>query len=178
MHHRDLIPAAIVCLTALGALAACRGTLEQQPAFSISVQGAGNQVAFTQDGSEALFGVRSDTGLGSAGIEQTAGDPPAQIRIRLYLRGLEEFTFEYDETAVIVSVSSHGDQVVSERLRKVDSEELPLAPDSPYWMPVEVVTRSASGNQSLPAYFEVQAPRDYMEGQHKAFATRWIDFYR
>jgi hypothetical protein len=177
MDLKDLIPTA-ACLTILCTLAACQGQPARQPTYSISVSGAGNQVISTSTGPESLFEVRSETGLGSAGVEQTAGHSPARLLIRLHLEGLEEFDFEYDDVVVLVSVSSHGDQAVSERIRTAGSEETPIASDSPYWMPVQVVETPASSGQNSTGYFEVQAPQEFIQGKHKAFAMRWIDFYR
>lgn len=177
MDLQNLIPTA-ACLSIICTLAACQGQPARQPTYSISVSGAGNRVIATSTGSESLFEVRSETGLGSADVVQTGGDPSARILTRLHLQGLEEFDFEYDDVVVIVSVSSHGDQTVSERIRTEGSEETPIASDSPYWMPVQVMEPPASGGQNSTGYFELQAPQDFVQGKHEAFAMRWIDFYR
>jgi hypothetical protein len=168
----------VVWLATLCTLVACEVQPARHPSYSISVSGAGNRVTYAPDDSTALFEVRSETGLGSAEVEQTAGATPPTMWIRLYLGGLEEFDFEYDDSAVVVSVSSHGNQTVSERMRTTGSDESPIAPDSPYWLPVRIVASPASGEQSSTGYFEVQAPQDYIQGKHRSFAMRWIDFYR
>jgi hypothetical protein len=169
---------AIDVLTILCALAACHGQPEQSPTYSITIAGAGNRVTYRSRGAETAFDVRSEMGIGLAAVEQTAGDAPTKIIIRLHLRGLEEFTFEYDEIAVIVSVSSHGDQAVTERVRKAGAQEVPIGPDSPYWMPVRVAAASASGGGNSTGSFELDAPQDFLQGKHSAFSMRWIDFYR
>jgi hypothetical protein len=178
MQSQRLIPAAILCLATSCMMAACQVRPAQQSNYSISVDGDGNRVVPHEAESETLFEVRSETGIGSAAVEQTSGAAPAKILIRLYLAGLEEFDFEYGETVVTLSVSSHGDQAVTERLRTAGSGEIPIGPESPYSMPVRVVTTPDSNSQSPIAYFEVQAPQDYIQGQHRAFSIRWIDFYR
>jgi hypothetical protein len=177
MDLQNLIPAT-ACLTIIGALAACQGQPARQPSYSISVSGAGNRVTSTSTGPGTLFEVYSETGLGSAAIEQSAGDPPEKVLTRLHLKGLEEFDFEYDDVVVIVSVSSHGDLTVSERVRTGGSAETAIESDSPYWMPVRVVGSSASGDPNSTGTFEVQAPQAFIEGKHSAFSMRWIDFYR
>jgi hypothetical protein len=108
---------------------------------------------------------------------QTAGETPTKIVIRLHLKGLEEFDFQYGETTVIVSVSSHGDGAVYERVRTGEAEEVEVKPDSPYWMPVEVIGGALTGSPKT-GYFEVQAPQNYLQGKHRAFSMRWVDFYR
>jgi hypothetical protein len=178
MRYQSLIPAVVVYLATSCTLVACQGRPEQQPTYSISVDGAGNRVVPHSLGSETLFDVRSETGIGSADVEQTSGESPTKNLIRLYLGGLEEFDFEYDGTVVIISVSSHGDQIVSERVRTAGSEEIPIGPGSPYSMTVRAVAGPASGDRSSTGYFEVQAPQDYILGKHRAFSMRWIDFYR
>jgi len=178
MRSQSLIRAVVVCLATSWTLVACQGRPEQQPTYSVSVDGAGNRVVPNSLGSETLFDVRSETGIGSADVEQTAGESPTKILIRLYLSGLEEFDFEYDGTVVIVSVSSHGDQAVSERMRTAGSGEIPIGPESPYSMPVRAVAGPTSSSGGSTGYFEVQAPQDYIQGKHRAFSMRWIDFYR
>jgi hypothetical protein len=178
MQHRRLIPTAILCLTAPCILAACQVRGEQQPTYSISVDGDGNRVVARAAESETLFEVTSETGIGSAAVEQTAGESPAKILIRLHLNGLEEFDFEYGETVVTVSVSSHGDPMVSESMRTSGAEQAPIGPQSPYSMPVRLVTNPDSNDGSSTATFEIQAPQDYIQGGYRAFSIRWIDFYR
>jgi hypothetical protein len=179
MQLQRLIPAATLCLVASCMSAACQG----QPAapaasYSVSVDGDGNRVVPHATESEALFDVRSETGIGSADVKQTSGEPPARIVIRLHLNGLEEFDFEYGETVVTVSVSSHGDQLVTERIRTAGSGEAPIGAESPYSMPVRVVAGPGSKDGGSTAYFEVQAPEDYIQGGGGPFTIRWIDFYR
>jgi hypothetical protein len=146
--------------------------------YTISVSGAGNRVTSMSSGGETLFEVTSETGLGSADAKLVSGEPPRELAIRLYLRGLEEFDFKYDDLSVQVSVSSHGDGSVSESILRGDSAVTPIGPDSPYWMPVQFVAASDSADQKPDGYFEVRASKEYIQGQHRAFSMKWIDFYR
>jgi hypothetical protein len=178
MQSRSLIPAAILCFAASCLTAACQTRAAEPSNYSISVDGAGNRVIPHEAEPGTLFEVRSTGGIGSAGIEQTAGATPPRVVIRLYLKGLEEFSLEYGQTVVTVSVASHGEQRVSESMRTAGSAAIPIGPESPYSMPVRVVTDADSEGQSSIAYFEVDAPLDYIQGQNRAFDIRWIDFYR
>jgi hypothetical protein len=165
-------------IASICAFAACLGGPVGQPSYRISVSGTDNQVTASSNGPETLFEVTSETGLGSAVIEQVAGASPENVTFRLHLRGLEEFNFEYHDVRVVVAVSSHGDRSVSESLFRGDSAETAIGPDSPYWMPVQVFADPASGNQESPSYFEVGAPNEYIGGKYRSFSIRWIDFYR
>jgi hypothetical protein len=178
VQFRSLMALTVELLAALCALVACRGGPGEQPSYTISVSGTGNQITSTSPGSETLFAVRSETGLGSADVEQVSGEPPQEVVFRLYLRGLEEFDFEYDDLRVVVSVSSHGDNAVSERVLRDGSGEKTIGPDSPYWMPVRIVTASDSSSPKSTGYFEVRAPKEYIRGKYRAFSIRWTDFYR
>jgi predicted phage tail protein len=178
MRYRSLIPAAVAFIATALMMAACQARPEQQSTYSISVDGDGNRVVPHEAESETVFDVTSETGIGSADVKQTAGGSPAVMLIRLHLKGLEEFAFEYGETVVTVSVSSHGDQMVSESMSTAGADEFPIGAESPYSMPVRAVNGAGSGGGSATGYFEVQAPQDYIQGGYRAFSMRWIDFYR
>ncbi len=177
MRSRCLIQVTALSLAALCVSVGCAGSAGAQPSYSISVDGAGNQVTFTSSANAALFEVTSESGLGAAQVSQVSGQPPTKLVIRLHLRGLEEFDFDYGATKVIVSVSSHGDNAVSESVSRGGSAPTPIGPASPYWMPVEVMPSPASGDQAGRS-FSVAAPNDYLQGTYRAFSMKWIDFYR
>jgi hypothetical protein len=178
VQFRKLMPAVLIWFAALWGLMGCQGFPARPPSYRISVGESGNRVTAQSNGQETAFEVRSETGIGSAQVEQTSGEPPAKVGIRLFLDGLEEFDFGYDATRIVVSVSSHGDNAVSQSLLKDGSGETPIGPDSPYWMPVQVVTGPMSDSQKSTGCFELQAPQDYIQGEHRAFSMRWIDFFR
>jgi len=178
VQWQKLMPAVGIWFAALCGLVACQGSPARPPSYRISVSGSGDQVTAQFNGPETVFEVRSESGIGSAQVEQISGEPPTKIVIRLFLNGLEEFDFGYDDTRIVVSVSSHGDNAVSQSLLRDGSGETAVGPDSPYWMPVQVVTDPLSGGQKPTGAFEVQAPQDYIQGKHRAFSMRWIDFYR
>ena len=55
----------------------------------------------------ALFNISSQTGIGSAEVKLVHGQMPETILFQMYLNGLEEFTFAYDNTVITTSVSSN-----------------------------------------------------------------------
>ena len=72
------------------------------------------RVTFSTITETVAIDIASPTGIGSAGIEKTSGQWPAQIVMRLHTKGLESFKFRYADTIIDVYVSSHGDQAVTE----------------------------------------------------------------
>jgi hypothetical protein len=178
MRFRSLAALAAVPFATFYTLAACQRGPATQQSYAISVSGTGNHVVSISQGTEALFEVTSDSGLGSADIRQVAGESPEAMVFRLHLRGLEGFSFEYDDRTVLVSVSGHGDGAVSESVTSKESGETIIGTESPYWMPVEVMDTSTAGDQEVSSYFVVGPSKDFLEGEYRAFSIRWIDFYR
>jgi hypothetical protein len=178
MQFRSLTALAAVPLASLCALVACQGGSAAQPLYTISVSGTGNQVVATSKEGKTFFEVTSESGLGSAEVEQIGGEPPVEMVFRLHLRGLEGFSFQYDDRTVLVSVSGHGDSAVSESVLSEASGETIIDPESPYWMPVEVADTSTTGDQEGPTHFAIWASKDYLRRRYPAFSIRWIDFYR
>jgi hypothetical protein len=137
----------------------------------------GDHVTAVSRGGATVFEVTSETGLGSAEVQQVAGAAAEALTIRLHLRGLEQFDFSYGAVTVLVSVSSNGDNAVSEAVRLDSSGETTIGPDSPFWMPVDVIPAAGSGDEAT-GVCSVDAPRDFVQGTQQAFSMRWIDFYR
>ncbi len=96
--------------------------------------------------------------------------------MRLSLKGLEEFTFQYPGATVTAAVSSH-DGSVSENVSVKGGAAQPIDPDSAYWMPVKI----SAADTSIPlkdGHFEVQAPKDFLATASREFTLHWVDFYR
>jgi hypothetical protein len=77
---------------------------------------------------------------------------------------------------VTAAVSSH-DGSVSESVTIQGGAAQPIGPDSPYWMPVKI----SAADTSIPlqdGYFQVQAPRAFIEAGSREFTLHWVDFYR
>jgi hypothetical protein len=134
------------------------------------------EVSYQVSGRDVTVEVHSQSGIGNAHLTQTGGPAPASVTMRLYLKGLEQFTFEYPAAAVTAAVSSR-DGSVSESASVNGGAEQPIAADSPYWMPVKI----NAADPSIPlkdGYFEVQAPKDFLASVGREFTLRWVDFFR
>jgi hypothetical protein len=134
------------------------------------------EVSYQTSGRGVTVDVRSGSGIGSAALAQTGGPAPASVTMRLHLKGLEQFTFQYPAATVAASVSSH-DGSVSESVSVDGGAAQPIAEDSPYWLPVRI----NAADPAIPlkdGYFEVQAPQDFLTSASREFTLRWVDFYR
>ena len=134
------------------------------------------EVTYQVSGRDVTVEVRSRSGIGSAQLAQTGGGAPKSITMRLYLKGLEQFTFQYPGATVTAAVSSH-DGAVSESVSVKGGTAQPIGPDSLYWMAIAIV----AADKSIPlhdGYFAVQAPGDFLAGSYREFAVSWVDFYR
>lgn len=167
-------------LALLVSLAGCAGAAGQAPvqapAYRAGDVQAGDAVTVTVTGRDMVLDIRSETGIGRAEVEQTAGAAPHSLTLRFHLKGLEDLRLTYAGVQVAVHVSSLKDGGVREEMGPPGGEAQPIGPDSPYWMPVRL-----PDGQRIPlteGYIEVAAPRAFLDGDARDFSLRWIDFYR
>jgi hypothetical protein len=164
--------------TGCAALPAARET-PTPPRFAITADGNGNAVTVSADGETAIFDVRSPRGIGAAAIELVAGTPPPNIRLRLHLKGLEEFQLSHEQTRIVASLSSGASQHISQRLSSPAENERPITAASPYWLSIQIVSAQAVPRIPLTdGHFEITLPKNFLRDGQRAFSIRWIDFYR
>jgi hypothetical protein len=156
----------------------CSPTGQAPPTFSITTSNPDDAVTFTYADGTAYFDVAAPRGIGKAQIERTAGDMPERIVFRLALKGLENFVLTFGQERVEISIPTTGAPTpIAASRRGASTEDVPLFPDNPLWMPVRII---ASG-QTIPlsdGHFEIQAPRALLESDTRLFGIEWIDFYR
>ena len=149
------------------------------PVFAVSAEGDGNEIKVNVEDGTAIADVRSRRGIGSATVELVSGTLPENIVIRLHLKGLEQFRLVYDQTAIIASVSSGEGGSVGQSVGAPDGDERPIAPGSPFWVAIRIVPDQATPYVPIEVeYFEITLPDDFLQGEHRSFSIRWIDFYR
>ncbi len=157
-------------------LAACVAVPAASITYTVTPGKEDAKVTYQASGRDVTVEIRSPSGIGSAQLAQTGGTAPTSLTMRLYLKGLEQFTFQYPAATVTAAVSSH-DGSVSESVSIQGGAAQPIGPDSPYWMPVKI----GAADTSIPlqdGYFQVQAPRAFLEAASREFALHWVDFYR
>jgi hypothetical protein len=149
------------------------------PVFAVAAEGEGNELGVSAEGETTVIDVRSPGGLGAATVELVSGTPPERVLLRLHLQGLEEFRLSFGETTIAASVSSGDSRSVFQRVVSPDGGEQSVAPGSPYWMDVAIVSDPATPRLPLePGYFEIALPQGLLRDGPRAFSFRWIDFYR
>ena len=159
---------ALSCFTLLS-LAACApptASSERAPYTAVPLKG-GPGITLSTTGDVLLIDITSPTGIGSAAIEKTSGQWPGQVIMRLHLNGLESFTFQYADTRIDVSVSSHADKAVHEVFAQPGKTGT-VNPGDPCWIAV------TPGE----GYFDLAAPADFLSSGANKFTIEWIDFYR
>ena len=155
-------------------MAACSQGEASNVAYQVGVSGEGNRVALVQDssvGDEAIVAtVQSARGIGQASVVWWGNRAPHPLWFDLQLSGLEQFSLIWGNEAVHVSVNSM-DQSILQRHQARGAGEVEIAPDSPYWMTVELPSQAGAGYWlGAPAAFVADAP--------SLWAISWIDFYR
>jgi hypothetical protein len=140
---------------------------------------AGDQVDVQVVDGTATLDITSQTGIGAAAVQVVSGPYPTSIVFQLHLRGLEQFTLTYGAVIIDVAVASDGSDQARQTLIR-DGVEQPLTPDSPYWMPVEVMTTPAGASKEglSEKTYRLSAPPDLLTTQPPAFTINWIDFFR
>jgi hypothetical protein len=157
-------------------LAACVAVSSQPITYRVTPGKEDATVTYQVNGGAVMVDVRSKSGIGSAQLAQTGGPAPTSVTMRVYLKGLEQFTFQYPAAAVTAAVSSH-DGSVSESVSLQGGAAQPISADSPYWMPVTI----NASDPSIPlkdGFFQVQAPKAFIEAASREFVLNWVDFYR
>jgi hypothetical protein len=120
--------------------------------------------------------VVSPSGQGGASVVLPAA--PQRLVLRFYVQGLEELRFSYGDVVIEASVSSLDGRSVLQRLGGPHPAEIGAV--SPYWLTIGLAP-GAGVSATIPlasGYISVEAPADFIQHAHTAFAIRWLDFYR
>jgi hypothetical protein len=170
---KKLLPALCLILSV-----ACAPTMQSPPTFSITTQNPDDRITFAFQDDTGYFGVSSPGGVGKAQILLNQGALPRRIAFRLYLKGLENFVFTFDQQRIEVSVPTGSPSNIIEASKHNSSTEyVPLGPSNPLWMPLKIV--ASSEVITLPdGHIEIDTPRAVLETGVREFEIEWIDFYR
>lgn len=149
------------------------------PAFNTTVEGDGNVVQINTSGDPVVVDVHSPSGIGAATIDLLSSPAPANIIVRLHLRGLESFRLAFDHTVITAEMSSDEHHSVFQQVELPDGGTRPIASDSPLWLDIQIVaTPTSLAPSPQPSAFAIRMPHGLMNEQRRSFTIRWIDFYR
>lgn len=168
-------------LAVCGLLAAC----------AVPAPGSANAVTYTavprrdddritiySEPNHVTFDIISPTGISGAVFSADGGWFPDDVRLRLFLTGLEELTVSYGDTTVQASVSSRPPHEIRQSVQIGESAVQSIGPDSPYWMDIEIVSAESNSIPLLNGHFDVRLPIHFANGEYTEFTANWIDFYR
>lgn len=184
---------AILLLTTGLLLGACQLT-ETQPMIELSLDRPEyNSAEVTIEDGRALIDVTDRQGINGLNARLVDGDWPAEIVVRLPLRGLEQLWIHYGDLAISTGVSSTGAPVPL-TITVVDEagNTQSASPSADIYYPdIRAVTPDgptavgplATGDRPaipLPegSAFEITLPPDFFREAHDSFSMQWIDFYR
>jgi hypothetical protein len=104
---------------------------------------------------------------------------PPGVMVRFHLKGLEEMTLAYGDTAVTLNISSLGGNEVRQSVDQNGQTEI-IHSDSPYWLNV-TLTNSDGSPGTIPleeGSIDVILPTHFHETNPESFSLNWIDFFR
>ena len=165
---QQILIGVLLCGGATGA----EGNELQAASLQATVERADSRVQFMVEGAATIIDVSSNFGIGRATIKRQAKKWPAQILVRLHLRGLESFKASCNEVAVEWSVSSNAEKANRVALWQ-GSREMEIQHGSPYFTAARVV-----GDPLQRGHFEIPLPAKLLEGNPQQISLQWIDFYR
>lgn len=169
----------LACLLTAGCATPPAAPDIQPPIFTVTAEGEGDEVTVSVEGETAIIDVHSQSGIGQATVELVSGAPPQKIILRLHLKGLERFRLAYDQTVITAQVSSTDSGAIIQTVVSPNGDETLIASDSPFWLDSRIVSDQTPPTIPLDqGYFEIALPQDFLAAGYRAFAIRWIDFYR
>ncbi len=153
----------------------------------------GNNAAVSIENDRAVIDVTDRHGINGLNARLVGGEWPAEVVVRLPLRGLEQLWIRYGDLTISTGVSSSG--APSALTITVVDEAGNAQSASPsadiYYPDIRAVTPDgtsavgplATGDRPtipLPegSAFEITLPPHFLNEDYDSFSIQWIDFYR
>lgn len=154
----------------------------------------GNSAELTIEDGRALIDVNDSRGINGVTARLVEGEWPAEIVVRLPLRGLEQLTIQYGNLTIATGVSSSGEPAALTITVTDEAGNTQSASPSAdiYYPDITAVTPDGTtvavgplaGGQRPPiplpegSAFEITLPPHFYTAPQDSFAIQWIDFYR
>ena len=167
---------AIVAVMAAVLSTGCTNSVDE-PQFKITTKRDNDKVEVKVENDKSVFSVHSPFGISQAVIERADENWSDIVKLRLQLKGLENFKVTNGMITLEAAVSSQDSSV---RLWKDGKEDSPLAAQSPYWMKIRMFSNEGKLVKTIQfdGYFVIQLPKALFEDNPKSITVNWIDFYR
>lgn len=192
-RNRRYRPVAILWLVGGLLLGGCQAA-ETPPMIELTLdRPQGNTAEVIFEDSRALIDVNERHGINGLNARLTQGEWPAEIVVRLRLRGLEQLWIHYGDLTISTGVSSGGAPPPLTITVVDESGNVQSAPPSAdiYYPDIRVVTPDgtaavgplAAGERPafpLPegSVFEITMPVHFFRDAPNSFSMQWVDFYR
>lgn len=158
-------------------LVSCTGEPVTAPVFSVIPKNKDDQISIRFQNQTTILEINSPSGIGSARVTRTSGSMPEAIRVRLHLKGLEEFRLISAHHTITASISSNTDGKFQSQRKLSGNREQILEPFDSLWLVIE--TKSKSPKIPLAdGYFEITFPKEFIQQSDNSFEIQWIDFFR
>lgn len=170
-----------VSLALLGALTACAAETPNAAnpvTYTAVPRRDDDRIAIHSESNRVTFDITSPSGISGAVFTAQGGWFPDDVRLRLFLSGLEELTVSYGDIVVQAAVSSLPPYETRQSVQIGATPVQPIDPDSAYWMEIMIVSAESSSIPLHDGHFDVRLPADFADGAYTAFTADWIDFYR
>ena len=154
------------------ALVACASGTEQEPMIDLALDRPDdNSADLTLSDGRALLDVTDHRGINGLNARRVKGQWPAEIVVRLRLRGLERLEIHYGDVTLVTGRSSTDSPDPPLILSVVDADgRVQSAPPSAD-MYYPDIRHTADG-------FEITLPPHFFRDDYPSFSLQWIDFYR
>ena len=146
-----------------------------QPGFEVTPDKKDSRLGFMGDDRELIIDVASDSGIGGAKIKRLADKWPADVHVRLHLKGLEQFDAGNNDVKFKWGVSN-SDGVSRMSLWK-GTDESPVKADAREHTLVTHV-RGNPNDSDDKGYFDVPLPAVLFAENPPEIRLGWIDFFR
>ncbi len=138
---------------------------DDKASVKVTPRKATDRIELTTEEATTVISIHSPEGISGATIERVREKWPESLKLRLHLRGLENFQVRCGSLSISASVST-SDGIA--RLWRTDHENSPLDQKSEYWMPI-------TSREDLK---EITLPKTIFADNPKSITLQWIDFYR
>ncbi len=146
--------------------------------FKITTKRDSDRVEVATEDGKTVLSVQSPFGISQAAIERSGSNWPDVVKLRLYLKGLENLKVTNGKDTLEAALSSLDGKV---QLWKDGNEGSTLDSKHPYWLEIRMVGNDGKPVKTIPlkdGYFETQLPKALFQDNPTSITLNWIDFYR